>query len=124
MAVATALSLAAELTSSSTRDDDLTDKVVVYGRAGIPVYLLLDMQEETGDRLLDALGQGLRIAPHEAVRREAHHPGSVRVHPRHGRLSCPREPSYGEAGTVSPQAPSRTVHVRLRTGPATTASAR
>nr|WP_267970873.1 Uma2 family endonuclease [Streptomyces glomeratus] len=46
MAVATALSLAAELTSSSTRDDDLTDKVVVYGRAGIPVYLLLDMQEE------------------------------------------------------------------------------
>ncbi|MGW0209229.1 Uma2 family endonuclease [Streptomyces sp. NPDC003233] len=40
------LTLAAELTSSSTRDDDLTDKAVVYGRAGVPVYLLLDMQEE------------------------------------------------------------------------------
>lgn len=41
-----ALSFVAELTSSSTRDDDLTDKVEVYGRAGIPVYLVLDMQEE------------------------------------------------------------------------------
>ncbi|MGV9275709.1 Uma2 family endonuclease [Streptomyces griseosporeus] len=41
-----ALSFVAELTSPSTRDDDLTDKVLVYGRAGIPVYLVLDMQEE------------------------------------------------------------------------------
>jgi len=41
-----ALSFVAELTSSSTRDDDLTEKVEVYGRAGVPVYLLLDMQEE------------------------------------------------------------------------------
>ncbi|MGV4986260.1 Uma2 family endonuclease [Streptomyces sp. NRAIS4] len=41
-----ALSLVAELTSPSTRDDDRTDKARVYGRAGIPVYLLLDMQEE------------------------------------------------------------------------------
>lgn len=41
-----ALSFVAELTSTSTRDDDLTDKVRVYGRAGIPVYLVLDMQEE------------------------------------------------------------------------------
>ncbi|MCG7203746.1 Uma2 family endonuclease [Streptomyces arenae] len=41
-----ALSFVAELTSSSTRDGDLTDKVHVYGRAGIPVYLLLDMQEK------------------------------------------------------------------------------
>ncbi|MBM7089871.1 Uma2 family endonuclease [Streptomyces sp. NPDC012461] len=41
-----ALSFVAELTSTSTRDDDLTDKVVAYGRAGVPVYLLLDMQEE------------------------------------------------------------------------------
>ncbi|WP_190219696.1 Uma2 family endonuclease [Streptomyces griseosporeus] len=41
-----ALSFVAELTSASTRDDDLTDKVLVYGRAGIPVYLVLDMQEE------------------------------------------------------------------------------
>ncbi|MFC8566142.1 Uma2 family endonuclease [Streptomyces sp. NPDC057245] len=41
-----ALSFVAELTSSSTRDTDLTDKIEVYGRAGVPVYLLLDMQEE------------------------------------------------------------------------------
>lgn len=41
-----ALSFVAELTSTSTRDDDLTDKVLVYGRAGVPVYLVLDMQEE------------------------------------------------------------------------------
>ncbi|MER6421397.1 Uma2 family endonuclease [Streptomyces sp. NPDC001137] len=41
-----ALSFVAELTSSSTRDNDLTDKVLVYGKAGVPVYLLLDMQEK------------------------------------------------------------------------------
>ncbi|GGN06950.1 Uma2 family endonuclease [Streptomyces fuscichromogenes] len=41
-----ALSFVAELTSTSTRNDDLTDKVRVYGGAGIPVYLVLDMQEE------------------------------------------------------------------------------
>ncbi|GAB2956241.1 Uma2 family endonuclease [Streptomyces pseudoechinosporeus] len=40
------LSFVAELTSASTRDDDLTDKVEVYGKAGVPVYLVLDMQEE------------------------------------------------------------------------------
>jgi Uma2 family endonuclease len=40
------LSFVAELTSSSTRDDDLTDKVETYGKAGVPVYLILDMQEE------------------------------------------------------------------------------
>lgn len=40
------LSFVAELTSPSTRDDDLTDKVESYGKAGVPVYLLLDMQEE------------------------------------------------------------------------------
>ncbi|MBC9729955.1 Uma2 family endonuclease [Streptomyces sp. TRM68367] len=41
-----ALSFVAELTSSSTRDDDLTDKVKTYGKAGVPVYLVLDMQQE------------------------------------------------------------------------------
>ncbi|MDN3026424.1 Uma2 family endonuclease [Streptomyces sp. S.PB5] len=41
-----ALVFVGELTSTSTRDDDLTDKVRVYGRAGVPVYLVLDMQEE------------------------------------------------------------------------------
>jgi Uma2 family endonuclease len=42
-----ALSLVAELTSSSTRDRDRDDKTPVYGRNGVPVYLLLDMQEHT-----------------------------------------------------------------------------
>ncbi|WSQ10751.1 Uma2 family endonuclease [Streptomyces sp. NBC_01231] len=41
-----ALSFVAELTSPSTRVDDLTDKVETYGKAGVPVYLVLDMQEE------------------------------------------------------------------------------
>ncbi|MGI5456573.1 Uma2 family endonuclease [Streptomyces sp. CA-249302] len=41
-----ALSFVAELTSPSTRKDDLTDKVEVYAKAGVPVYLILDMQEE------------------------------------------------------------------------------
>ncbi|MFD5216990.1 Uma2 family endonuclease [Streptomyces tendae] len=41
-----ALSFVAELTSPATRTNDLTDKVSVYARAGIPVYLVLDMQEE------------------------------------------------------------------------------
>ncbi|QEU86889.1 Uma2 family endonuclease [Streptomyces viridosporus T7A] len=41
-----ALSFVAELTSPSTWDDDLSDKVETYGKAGVPVYLLLDMQEE------------------------------------------------------------------------------
>ncbi|GAA2518220.1 Uma2 family endonuclease [Streptomyces longisporus] len=41
-----ALVFVAELTSRATRTDDLTDKVAVYGRAGVPIYLLLDMQEQ------------------------------------------------------------------------------
>jgi Uma2 family endonuclease len=40
------LSFVAELTSTSTREDDLTDKVDVYAAAGVPVYLVLDMQKE------------------------------------------------------------------------------
>ncbi|MFI5799317.1 Uma2 family endonuclease [Streptomyces sp. NPDC051677] len=41
-----ALSFVAELTSPATRLDDLTDKVEVYGKAGVSVCLILDMQEE------------------------------------------------------------------------------
>ncbi|WP_030675646.1 Uma2 family endonuclease [Streptomyces rimosus] len=41
-----ALSLVGELTSTSTRGADWEDKLPVYGRAGVPVYLLLDMQEQ------------------------------------------------------------------------------
>jgi Uma2 family endonuclease len=41
-----ALSFVAELTSPSTRSMDLTDKVEDYGRAGVPLYLVLDMQRE------------------------------------------------------------------------------
>ncbi|MFI8851886.1 Uma2 family endonuclease [Streptomyces sp. NPDC053499] len=42
-----ALTLVAELTSDSTRNVDWTDKLPVYAKAGVPVYLLLDMQEHT-----------------------------------------------------------------------------
>ncbi|MEZ7157227.1 Uma2 family endonuclease [Streptomyces sp. MAD19A] len=41
-----ALSFVAELTSPSTRDADLHDKVSVYGKAGVPVHLVLNMQDE------------------------------------------------------------------------------
>ncbi|MGI5377030.1 Uma2 family endonuclease [Streptomyces sp. CA-251387] len=41
-----ALSFVAELTSPSTRNDDLTGKVEVYAGAGVPVYLILDMQQQ------------------------------------------------------------------------------
>ncbi|WP_338057931.1 Uma2 family endonuclease [Streptomyces abyssalis] len=42
-----ALSLVAELTSRSTRTADWEDKLRVYGRTRVPVYLLLDMEEES-----------------------------------------------------------------------------
>lgn len=42
-----ALSLVTELTSSATRDTDWHDKTTVYGKSGVPLYLLLDMQEGT-----------------------------------------------------------------------------
>jgi Uma2 family endonuclease len=53
-----ALSFVAELTSPSTRDDDLTDKILVYGRAGVPVYLVLDMQEEQATVFWTPSGKG------------------------------------------------------------------
>ncbi|MGK5532659.1 Uma2 family endonuclease [Streptomyces sp. URMC 129] len=40
-----ALALVAELTSESTADVDRADKVEVYGKAGVPVYVLVDMLE-------------------------------------------------------------------------------
>ncbi|MCC3770056.1 Uma2 family endonuclease [Streptomyces sp. UNOC14_S4] len=41
-----ALSLVAEQTSPSTRLVDLTDKLGVYGRAEVPVYILIDMAKD------------------------------------------------------------------------------
>jgi Uma2 family endonuclease len=40
-----ALALVAEQTSSSTRDTDYEEKLRVYGRSEVPVYVLIDMQE-------------------------------------------------------------------------------
>ncbi|MDT3726461.1 Uma2 family endonuclease [Streptomyces sp. DSM 41972] len=40
------LSFVAEPASPSTRDAGLHDKVGVYGKAGVPVYLVLDTQDE------------------------------------------------------------------------------
>ncbi|SFJ99237.1 Uma2 family endonuclease [Streptomyces pini] len=68
-----ALSLVAELTSDSTRETDRTDKVSAYGRSGVPVYLLLDMEEQAAtvfwrpsergydSRLTTPFGDPLRI---------------------------------------------------------------
>ncbi|MCA6091539.1 Uma2 family endonuclease [Streptomyces sp. SCA3-4] len=39
------LSLVAEQTSPSTRGNDLTDKVTVYGKGEVPVYVLIDLQK-------------------------------------------------------------------------------
>lgn len=39
------LALVGELTSRSTRDNDLTKKLDIYGRSGVPIYLLFDMRE-------------------------------------------------------------------------------
>ncbi|MFI1360341.1 Uma2 family endonuclease [Streptomyces sp. NPDC020898] len=52
------LSFVAELTSVSTRLDDLTDKVETYGKAGVPVYLVLDMQEERAIVFCDPYDKG------------------------------------------------------------------
>lgn len=40
------LALVGEFTSTSTRGNDLTTKLDVYGRSGVPVYLLFDMKKE------------------------------------------------------------------------------
>jgi len=54
------LSFVAELTSPSTRIDDLTDKVRVYAKAGVPVYLVLDMQEEEASLFLEPYEHGYK----------------------------------------------------------------
>jgi Uma2 family endonuclease len=40
-----ALALVAEMTSNATRDNDRGRKTAIYGRSGVPVYLLFDMRE-------------------------------------------------------------------------------
>ena len=52
--------LVAELTSPSTRIDDLTDKVRVYAKAGVPVYLVLDMQQEEASLFLEPYEHGYK----------------------------------------------------------------
>lgn len=61
-----ALSFVCELTSSATRLVDWQDKVPVYGRAGVPAYLLLDMQEQTATGFWEPSAKGYlsrRTAP-------------------------------------------------------------
>ncbi|MET8676182.1 Uma2 family endonuclease [Streptomyces sp. NPDC004647] len=53
-----ALSFVAELTSASTRDSDWDDKTPVYGKSGVPVYLLLDMQESAATLFWNPSAQG------------------------------------------------------------------
>ncbi|MEU9718513.1 Uma2 family endonuclease [Streptomyces sp. NPDC047976] len=54
-----ALSLVAEFTSASTRDADWQEKLQVYGRL-VPVYLVVDMQEEEITCFSDPSPQGYR----------------------------------------------------------------
>lgn len=56
---ATALSLAAELTSDSTKDVDWLDKTDTYGRI-VPVYLLLDMKMQEINVFWDPSPKGYR----------------------------------------------------------------
>ncbi|MFF3379933.1 Uma2 family endonuclease [Streptomyces sp. NPDC002680] len=56
---ATALSLAAELTSDSTKDVDWLDKMDTYGRI-VPVYLLLDMKMQEINVFWDPSPKGYR----------------------------------------------------------------
>ncbi|MGP3981554.1 Uma2 family endonuclease [Streptomyces sp. KR80] len=70
-----ALSLVAELTSTSTRDAGWDEKTPVYGKSGVPVYLLLDMQEKAAtlfwnpsdrgyaSRLTVPFGEKLHVPP-------------------------------------------------------------
>jgi Uma2 family endonuclease len=70
-----ALSLVAELTSTSTRDADWDEKTPVYGKSGVPVYLLLDLQESAAtlfwnpsdrgyaSRLTVPFGEKLHVPP-------------------------------------------------------------
>ncbi|MFG2130735.1 Uma2 family endonuclease [Streptomyces sp. NPDC048751] len=55
-----ALTFVAELTSSATRDEDLSDKVETYAKAGVPVYLILDMQEEKATVLWEPSAEGYK----------------------------------------------------------------
>ncbi|WP_320777336.1 Uma2 family endonuclease [Streptomyces sp. CRN 30] len=52
------LSFVAELTSPSTRDNDLTDKAETYGKAGVPVYLILGMQLEQATVMWGSCAKG------------------------------------------------------------------
>ncbi|WP_369201185.1 Uma2 family endonuclease [Streptomyces sp. PU-14G] len=54
------LTLVAELTSASTRDVDWSDKLAVYAAAGVAVYLLLDMREQTVSVFSDPAPEGYR----------------------------------------------------------------
>lgn len=56
---ATVLSLAAELTSDSTKDVDWLDKMDTYGRI-VPVYLLLDMKMQEINVFWDPSPKGYR----------------------------------------------------------------
>ncbi|MGP3976905.1 Uma2 family endonuclease [Streptomyces sp. 8N114] len=55
-----ALVLVAELTSASTRNVDWSDKLAVYAKAGVGVYLLLDMEKQTVSVFSDPAPEGYR----------------------------------------------------------------
>jgi Uma2 family endonuclease len=69
------LSFVAELTSPSTRENDRTDKVEQYGKAGVPVYLLLDMQEGLATVHSGPTARGYAVTVTAAFGEKVHVPG-------------------------------------------------
>nr|WP_229375131.1 Uma2 family endonuclease [Streptomyces spirodelae] len=55
-----ALVLVAELSSATTRNVDWSDKLLVYAKAGVAVYLLLDMQAQAVSVFSDPAPEGYR----------------------------------------------------------------
>ncbi|MEU3616818.1 Uma2 family endonuclease [Streptomyces sp. NPDC006872] len=70
---ASALSLAAELTSDSTKDVDWLDKMATYGRV-VPVYLLLDMRGGEINVMWDPSPKGYRSRTNVPFGRPVHIP--------------------------------------------------
>lgn len=56
-----ALSLVADLASPPTFTEDLQDKVQDFGAAGVPVYLLIDIPQESATVLSDPGPRGYRV---------------------------------------------------------------
>ena len=84
--------LVVEVTSPSTRNLDLDEKVTEYHRAGVPVYVVVNRQEVRGRPFLTVLGY--RHTPEGYVRLPEQHGGvwvesvGVSIRPLGDRVTC------------------------------------